>query len=55
MNTHFQLYLRLMTARRRKLALETLREIMLTTQIPGVIPLGVRLFSANGLPQFLCF
>lgn len=43
MNAYVQLYPGLMMVTGRKLVLETLREIVLTTQILGVIPLGVRL------------
>lgn len=42
MNIYFQFSLELMMVKGGKLVLETLRKIVLTTQIP-VVPLGVRL------------
>lgn len=52
MNTYFQFSLELMMVKGGKLVLETLRKIVLTTQIPGVAPLGVRLSLHPGC---LCF
>lgn len=55
MNTYFQFSLELMMVKGGKLVLETLRKIVLTTQIPGVAPLGVRLSLHPAHPGCLCF
>lgn len=55
MNTYFQFSLELMMVKGGKLVLETLRKIVLTTQIPGAVPLGVGLSLHPAHPGVFVF